>query len=89
MVTSNLSSDSLQSETLEDLNELFANIGLNEKKIRCFWDRFDGMTFVEMAEADKNKTASPDQYRKRFKRLIAQLERHSEQFRAILMQNFR
>ncbi|GIC75627.1 hypothetical protein [Moritella sp. F3] len=89
MVTSNLSSDSLQSETLEDLNELFTNIGLNEKKIRCFWDRFDGMTFVEMAAADTNKTASPDQYRKRFKRLIAQLERHSEQFRAILMQNFR
>lgn len=88
IATSGLKMNSLQSETVEALNELFISIGLSEKKIRCFWYRFDGMTFVDMAKQHKDKAVTPDKYRKRFKRLITQLESQSDKFRNILMQDF-
>ena len=49
IVTSELTKDSLQIETIEHLDLLFEKIGFKEEKVACFWDRFDGMTFVEMA----------------------------------------
>lgn len=85
IVSSPLTSSSLEAGSLEALDALFKRIGVNEEKASCFWDRFNGMTFVEMAKNSPNKEATPDQYRKRFKRLIANLEKHSSEFRDIFI----
>jgi len=88
IITSDLNMNSLQVETIERLNALFKRIRLNENKMNCFWDRFDGKSFPEMAEQDKDKSATSDKYRKRYKRLLDQLESHSNEFRDILMGNY-
>lgn len=85
LMTSDLTMGSLQPETIEKINDLLNKVGLNENKRCCFWDRFDGKSFPEMAEQDKDKSATPDKYRKRYKRLIAQLESNSSELRDILM----
>lgn len=87
IVTSELNMNSLQSDTIEKLDTLFKKIGLNNQKISCFWNRFNGMSFVEMAELDQKPNVSPDKYRKRFKRLITQLQAHSDEIRDILIDN--
>tara|TARA_R110001583_G_C5667601_1_gene410382 strand:+ start:8806 stop:9528 length:723 start_codon:yes stop_codon:yes gene_type:complete len=88
IVTSDLNMGSLQVDTIERLNKLFKKARLNEDKIKCFWDRFDGKTFPEMAEQDKDKSATSDKYRKRYKRLMIQLEEYSTEFRDILMGSY-
>ncbi len=65
--------DDLQPDTIEGLNEFLKQIGLNSNKIDCFWDRFDGMAFVDMANKDPSANASEDKFRKQFKRLINQI----------------
>lgn len=87
LMTSDLTMGSLKVDTIERLNKLFKKARLNENKIKCFWDRFDGKTFPEMAEQDKDKPATSDKYRKRYKRLVAQLESYSSELRDILMGN--
>ncbi|MFA0521783.1 hypothetical protein AB4501_33010, partial [Vibrio sp. 10N.222.55.E8] len=62
--------------------------GLNQDKIDCFWLRLTGFTFVEMSELDESITESPDKYRKRYKRMLSQLNAHSSEFRTILLQDF-
>ncbi|HHF3409287.1 TPA: hypothetical protein ACPKAL_003560 [Vibrio alginolyticus] len=89
LMTSSLSLDSLQPETLADLDAFFKHtVGLNQDKIDCFWLRFAGFSFVEMSELDESITESPDKYRKRYKRTLAQLNSHSSEFRTILLQDF-
>lgn len=81
-------SDEIRPEVIEALNSFLIKMGLNKTKIKCFWDRFDSMTFVEMARQDPIKSASADKYRKRFKRIIIQLDSHSSEFKEILLGNF-
>ena len=88
IITSELTKDSLQIETIEHLNLLFEKIGFKEEKVACFWDRFDGMTFVEMANIDPSPSAKADKYRKRFNRVITQLNTHSDEFKRILMGDY-
>ncbi len=89
LATSNLSLDSLHPETLVDLDAFFKHtVGLNQDKIDCFWLRFAGFSFVEMSELDDSMTESPDKYRKRYKRMLSQLNSHSSEFRAIILQDF-
>jgi hypothetical protein len=85
IVSSHLSTDMLQPETIENLNHFFKEIGMNDKKIKCLWDRFSGVTFVEMAQEDLAQSATPDKYRKRFKRILSQLEPYSNIFKEILL----
>ncbi|EGQ9519951.1 hypothetical protein F3W80_11820 [Vibrio parahaemolyticus] len=84
MTLSDITADSLHETTVERLNQFFFKIGLNSIKIKCFWDRFNGMTFVEMAEQDEDVKASPDKYRKRFKRISKQIRANSEDFNKAL-----
>jgi len=85
LISSKLSTTMLRPEVIEALNSFLIKMGLNKTKIKCFWDRFDGMTFVEMARQDPVKSASADKYRKRFKRIIIQLDSHSSEFKEILL----
>lgn len=88
IATSELNIDFIESDTIEKLNGFFQSIGLNNEKIRCFWDRVDGMTFVEMASEVKNPNASPDKYRKRYKRLMKNLEPHLKELMIIFRGRF-
>jgi hypothetical protein len=87
IAASDLDMQSFHHDTIQELDDFLKESGLNDKKIRCFWNRLEGMTFVEMAEQGAT-AASPDKYRKRYKRLLAQLESRSETFKEILMQDF-
>jgi hypothetical protein len=61
----NFSTEKLQAEDIKNANILFKKIGMNDKKVKCFWDRFAGVTFAEMARQDPDPSATPDKYRKR------------------------
>ncbi|PHR52371.1 MAG: hypothetical protein COA47_17890 [Robiginitomaculum sp.] len=87
IAASGLNMQSFHHDTIQDLDDFLKESGLNDKKIRCFWDKLEGMTFVEMAEQD-SISATPDKYRKRYKRLLTQLESKSGKLKDILMQNF-
>lgn len=89
LATSNLNLDSLQPETLDNLDAFFRyTVGLNQEKIDCFWLRLAGFTFVEMSKRDESISGSPDKYRKMYKRMLTQLNSYSGEFRAILLQDF-
>jgi len=85
IASTELFSELLDPETIENLNLLFKEIGLNDKKTKCLWDRFNGLTFVEMAEKDPSESATPDKYRKRFKRVLVDLEPYSDIFKEMLL----
>ncbi|WP_426359382.1 hypothetical protein ACPUVO_03815 [Pseudocolwellia sp. HL-MZ19] len=56
---------------------------LNDKEIRCFWDRLDGETFVDMAKEYqegnvKKEKSAPDLYRKRYQRLMKKIGNKKE-----------
>ncbi|OKY25128.1 hypothetical protein [Thalassotalea sp. PP2-459] len=69
---------SISDEVIEKTTEYLKKLHLNEKEIRCFWDRMDGQTFVEMADEYQESNASkeksmPDLYRKRYQRLLKKI----------------
>lgn len=47
LVACNISQERFQADDVKNANILFKKIGMNDKKIKCFWDRFVGITFVE------------------------------------------
>jgi hypothetical protein len=72
-------SDDLVLETESFLKKLH----LNDKEIRCFWDRLEGQTFVEMAKEYqegnvKKEKSAPDLYRKRYQRLMKKIGNKKE-----------
>ena len=85
LIASDFTTNTLQTETIMNLNIFFERIGLDDKKIDCFWDRFSGLTFVEMAEQDPIQNVTADKYRKRFKRILLKLSSHSVQLKEILL----
>lgn len=87
IAASGLNMQSFHHDTIQELDYFLKESGLNDKKIRCFWDKLEGMTFVEMSEQD-SLSSSPDKYRKRYKRLITQLESKSGKLKDILMRDF-
>ncbi len=87
IAASDLDMQSFHHDTVQKLDDFLKESGLNDKKIRCFWDKLEGMTFVEMAEQD-SISATPDKYRKRYKRLLTQLESKSGKLKDILMSDF-
>ena len=87
IAASDLNMQSFHHDTIQKLDDFLKGSGLNDKKIRCFWDRLEGMTFVEMAEQD-SALVTADKYRKRYKRLLTQLESKSGRLKGILMQAF-
>ena len=86
--TAGFGPSSMKPDTIEEIDIFLRNIGLNDNKIRCFWDRFEGFSFVEMAERDPNKNATPDKYRKRYGRLMKRLESKHGKFRELMMADF-
>lgn len=74
LMSSEISKEELDENFIERFNQLFIKIDLSESKIECFWNRFNGMTFVEMAALDTNPNCTPDKYRKRYKRLMLQIK---------------
>lgn len=83
LVACNVSKEKFQADDIKSATALFEKIGMNNKKIKCFWDRFAGITFVEMARQDPDPLATPDKYRKRLNRLIFQLAPHLEELEVI------
>lgn len=77
----------LSDSSLEALMDLFIRKRFSDDKIMCFLSRLFGMTFVEIAKQDQDSNATPDKYRKQFKRMVAQLERNKEELRDILLDN--
>lgn len=68
----------ISDEAIESTTEYLKKLHLNDKEIRCFWDRLDGQTFVEMAKEYQESSASkeksvPDLYRKRYSRLMKKI----------------
>lgn len=49
LIACNVFKEKFQADDFKNANILFKKIGMNDKKIKCFWDRFAGITFVEMA----------------------------------------
>lgn len=85
IASSNLRVTDLAEATINALHTLFRRKRFNDKKIRCFFDRLDGMSFVEMSENDPDINATPDKHRKRYKRMLMQLKRNEEELRNILL----
>lgn len=84
LVACNVSKEKFQADDVKIANDMFKKIGMNDKKVKCFWDRFAGITFAEMARQDPDPSATPDKYRKRLNRLTLQLQSHSEDLKEIL-----
>lgn len=74
LVVCSTSKENFQADDVKSATALFKKIGLNEKKIKCFWDRFAGIIFVKIARQDPS--ATPDKYRKCLNRLTLQLKPH-------------
>ncbi|MGK0270068.1 MAG: hypothetical protein ACI88H_000703 [Cocleimonas sp.] len=76
-------SSNISDDAIADTEQYLKKLHLNEKEIRCFWDRLEGDTFVDMAKeyqegnAKKEKSA-PDLYRKRYKRLMEKIGNKNE-----------
>jgi hypothetical protein len=76
-------SSNISDDAIADTEQYLKKLHLNEKEIRCFWDRLEGDTFVDMAKeyqegnAKKEKSA-PDLYRKRYKRLMEKIGNKKE-----------
>jgi len=79
LVTCNVYTEKFKADNVKNANTLFKEISINDHKIKCFWDRFTGITFVKMARQDPDPLATPDKYRKRLNRLIFQLAPHLEE----------
>ena len=89
LATAGFGASSMKPDTIEEIEVFLRKTGLNDNKIRVFWDRFEGLTFVEMAERDSNKNATPDKYRKRYRRLMERLESKYEKFKELMMADFK
>lgn len=77
------SSSNISDDAIEDTEQYLKNLHLNDKEIRCFWDRLEGQTFVEMAKEYqegnvKKEKSAPDLYRKRYKRLMKKIGNKKE-----------
>ena len=55
LVAHNISTEKFQTDGVNKC--LFKGIGMNDKKIKCFWNRFTGVTLVEMTR--RNLDPSP------------------------------
>jgi len=77
------SSSNISDDCIADTELYLKKLHLNDKEIRCFWDRLEGDTFVDMTKeyqegnAKKAKSA-PDLYRKRYKRLMEKIGNKKE-----------
>jgi hypothetical protein len=87
--TAGFGPSSMSPDTIEEIDVFLRKIGLNDNKTRCFWDRFEGFSFVEMAERDSNKNATPDKYRKRYRRLMDRLDSKHGKFKELMMSDFK
>jgi len=80
-----LSTASFSEEKIMAINQFLNSIGLNDKKVKCFWDRLEGYTFEEMVSLNNNEKGTSDMYRKRYKRLMERLETKSAKFKEIML----
>lgn len=69
---------SISDDGIAETEQYLKKLHLNDKEIRCFWDRLDGQTFVEMdKEYQESKSANADSradlYRNRFNRLMEKI----------------
>ena len=76
----------LSDSSIDQLIELFIIKRFSYEQMWCFFNRLSGMTFADMAKKDPfDDGATPDRYRKQFKRMVARLERNKEEIRDILL----
>jgi hypothetical protein len=88
LMSTGFSTSSMSPEAIEDVDSFLRDTGFNEIKIRCFWDRFEGYTFVEMAERSSDDKVTPDMFRKRYKRFMKALGPKLELFKEKVMSDF-